>query len=191
MENILLLTEKEQQENAFSDLFEKYKNLVYKTAFLMYGSQEDADEALQEVFIQIYRFLPGYDPQRSAMTTWIHRITINCCLGNKRKHSISLESLEDVDIPALEESVETRVQANIDRRSIRQAIMVLSEKQRAVIVLRYYWDLPYKEIAQILSIPLGTVKSRIDLALKTLGTTFQPSSAEPAKDASSIWERVI
>ena len=184
-------TEKEQHEKAFSDLFEKYKNLVYKTAFLMYGSQEDADEALQEVFIQVYRFLPGYDPQRSAMTTWLHRITINCCLVNKRKHTIPVEPLEDVGIPALEEPVENRVQASIDRQTVRLAIMALSDKQRAVIVLRYYWDLPYKEIAQILTIPLGTVKSRIDLALKTLGITFQPSSAEPAKDASSIWERVL
>lgn len=191
MENTLLPTEKEQQEKAFSDLFEKYKNLVYKTAFLMYGSQEDADEALQEVFIQVYRFLPGYDPSRGAMTTWLYRITINYCLGHRRRQTISPEPLEDVDIPTSEDPVETRVQANIDHRSIRDAIRALSEKQRAVIVLRYYWDLPYKEIAQILSIPLGTVKSRIDLALKTLGTTFQLSSAEPAKDASSIWERVL
>ncbi|HEX7557521.1 MAG TPA: RNA polymerase sigma factor [Leptolinea sp.] len=187
----MLPAKNEKQEKAFSDLFEKYKNLVYKTAFLMFGSKEDADEALQEVFIQVYRFLPGYDPRRGAMTTWLYRITINYCLAHRRKQTISLEPLEDVDILAMQEPVETRVQANIDRRSIRHAIMDLSEKQRVVIILRYYWDLPYKEIAQILSIPLGTVKSRIDLALKTLGTTFQLFSAEPAKDASSIWERVL
>ncbi len=103
MECTLLPTEKEQRQKAFSDLFEKYKNLVYKTAFLMCGSQEDADEALQEVFIQVYRYLPGYDPQRGAMTTWLHRITINYCLGNQRKQTNPYEPLEDMNIPASED----------------------------------------------------------------------------------------
>jgi RNA polymerase sigma-70 factor (ECF subfamily) len=51
---------------------------------------------------------------------------------------------------------------------VQQAIEKLTDKQRAVVILRYFWDLPYAEIAQILDVPLGTVKSRIDLALKTL-----------------------
>lgn len=183
--------EKEQQDKVFSDLFEKYKNLVYKTAFLMFGNHDDADEALQEVFIQVYRFLPGYDPQRGAMTTWLHQITINYCLGHRRKQVIPDEPLDDVNFPELQDSVEIHIQTNMDHQVLQLAIMNLSDKLRAVIVLRYYWYLPYKEIGQILSIPLGTVKSRIDLALKTLGTTYQLSSIEPAKDASSTRERVL
>jgi len=92
---------------------------------------------------------------------------------------------------APEESIEAHLQASIDAQSIRDAILKLSVKLRAVIILRYFWDLSYKEISEVLSIPLGTVKSRIDLALKTLGTSFQSSTSELTKDASSVWERVL
>jgi len=63
----LLPTRTDEHEKAVSDLFDKYKNLVYKTAYLMYGNQEEAEEALQEVFLQVYRFLPGYDPAKEAV----------------------------------------------------------------------------------------------------------------------------
>jgi RNA polymerase sigma-70 factor, ECF subfamily len=191
MELELLPTRKIDHEIAVSGLFEKYKNLVYKTAYLMYGNQEEAEEALQEVFLQVYRFLPGYDPAKGAMTTWLHRITINYCLRHRQKQTISLESLDDLDVVAPGESIEARLQASLDAQSIRDAILTLSGKLRAVIILRYFWDLSYKEISEVLSIPLGTVKSRIDLALKTLGTSFQSSTSELTKDASSIWERVL
>lgn len=191
MERVLLPTRIDEHEKAVSDLFEKYKNLVYKTAYLMYGNQEEAEEALQEVFLQVYRFLPGYDPAKGAMTTWLHRITINYCLRHHQKQAISLESLDDMDVAGPDEPIEAHIQATIDAQSIRDAILRLSSKLRAVIILRYFWDLSYKEISEVLSIPLGTVKSRIDLALKTLGTSFQSSTSELTKDASSIWERVL
>jgi RNA polymerase sigma-70 factor (ECF subfamily) len=191
MERVLLPTRTDEHEKSVSELFDKYKNLVYKTAYLMYGNQEEAEEALQEVFLQVYRFLPGYDPAKGAMTTWLHRITINYCLRHRQNQTISLESLDDLDVIAPEESIETRLQASIDAQSMRDAILKLSGKLRAVIILRYFWDLSYKEISEVLAIPLGTVKSRIDLALKTLGTSFQSSTSELTKDASSIWERVL
>jgi RNA polymerase sigma-70 factor (ECF subfamily) len=191
MERVLLPTRMNEHEKAVGELFEKYKNLVFKTAYLMFGNREEAEEALQEVFLQVYRFLPGYDPAKGAMTTWLHRITINYCLRHRQDHKISLESLDEIDVTSSEESIEAHLQATMDAQWIRDAIPGLSGKLRAVIILRYYWDLSYKEISEVLSIPLGTVKSRIDLALRTLGTYFQSSSAELTKDASSIWERVL
>lgn len=191
MERVLLPTKMDEHEKAVGELFEKYKNLVYKTAYLMYGNREEAEEALQEVFLQVYRFLPGYDPARGAMTTWLHRITINYCLRHRQDQKISFESLDDLDVAASDVSIEAHLLASMDAQSIRNAILGLSAKLRAVIILRYFWDLSYKEISEVLSIPLGTVKSRIDLALRTLGTSFQSSSSELTKDASSIWERVL
>jgi RNA polymerase sigma factor (sigma-70 family) len=73
--------------------------------------------------------------------------------------------LEDIS-PALKSEFPSARLA--EQEILQQAIGKLTDKQRAVIILRYFWDLPYAEIAQILDVPLGTVKSRIDLALKTL-----------------------
>jgi RNA polymerase sigma-70 factor (ECF subfamily) len=191
LERVLLLTKMDEHEKAVAELFEKYKNLVFRTAYLMYGNREEAEEALQEVFLQVYRFLPGYDPAKGAMSTWLHRITINYCLRHRQDQKISIESLDELEVTAPEESIEAHLQASMDAQSIRDAILNLSAKLRAVIILRYFWDLSYNEISEVLVIPLGTVKSRIDLALRTLGTSFQSSSSELTKDASSILERVL
>jgi len=153
---------------AFSELYERYKNLVYKTAYLMLGDRDEADEALQEVFVLVYRSLASYDPQKGALTTWLYRITINYCVGCRRKRQIIAGPLEGEVFTQVEEAVETRLVNLAERDEVRKAILALSEKQRAVVILRYYWNLPYADIAQILAVPLGTVKSRIDLALRTL-----------------------
>ncbi|MBI5563447.1 MAG: hypothetical protein HY870_01025, partial [Chloroflexi bacterium] len=70
-----------------------------------------------------------------------------------------------------------------EQHEVRRAILQLSEKQRIVIILRYYWDLPYAEVAQVLAIPVGTVKSRLDLALKTLSLKLSGPEAGYSKDS--------
>ncbi len=150
---------------AFGTLFEQYKNLVYKTAYLMLGETTEAEDALQEIFVQVYRSLSGFDPRKAAFTTWLYRVTFNYCLNHRRKKHPFTLPLEDIS-PALRSEFPSAQLA--EEEVLQQAIGKLTDRQRAVVILRYFWDLPYAEIAQILDIPLGTVKSRIDLALKTL-----------------------
>jgi RNA polymerase sigma-70 factor, ECF subfamily len=148
---------------AFASLFEQYKNLVYKTAYLVLDERGEAEDALQEVFLLVHKSLSSFDPQKGAFTTWLYRITMNYCLNHrhKRRHS----SLEDVSpTPALDFPSSQLA----DEDAVWQATRSLSDKLQAVVILRYYWDLPYAEIAQVLDVPLGTVKSRLDLALKSL-----------------------
>ncbi len=166
---------------AFESLFEQYKNLVYKTAYLILDDSGEAEDALQEVFLLVHKSLSSFDSRKGAFTTWLHRITVNYCLNHrpKRYHS----SLEDVfptpstDFPGAQLAEED---------AIWQATRSLSDKQQAVVILRYYWDLPYAEIARILEIPLGTVKSRLDLALKTLRKIVEEQ--EPDKGSVSQME---
>jgi RNA polymerase sigma-70 factor (ECF subfamily) len=150
---------------AFALLFEQYKNLVYKTAFLMLGESAEAEDALQDIFVQIYKSLPGFDPGRAAFTTWLYRITFNYCLNHRRKKRYETLPLESISPAPRTEFPGTQL---ADEEFLRQAIGKLTDKQRAVVILRYFWGLPYGEIAQILEIPLGTVKSRLDLAIKAL-----------------------
>ncbi len=152
----------------FAGLFERYKNLVYRTAYLMTGDAAEADEALQEVFVRVYRSLEGYDPQKGAFSTWLHRITINYCLGLRRRRRIETQPLEESRLHAAGERPEAAVERSAEQQAMRRAIARLSPRQRSVLVLRFFWDLPYAEIARILELPLGTVKSRLDLALRSL-----------------------
>ena len=150
---------------AFATLFEQNKNLVYKTAYLMLGDPTEAEDALQEIFVRVYRSLPGFDPGKAAFTTWLYRVTFNYCLNHRRKKHPFTLPLDELSPPLRSEFSVAQL---AEEEVLQQAIGKISDKQRAVVVLRYFWDLPYAQIAQILEIPLGTVKSRLDLALKTL-----------------------
>lgn len=150
---------------AFATLFEQYKNLVYKTAYLMLGDATEAEDALLEVFVRVHKSLPTFDPSKGAFTTWLHRVTINFCLNHRRKRRLTCVPLEDVP---LELHGELLTVDRAEQQAVRQAIGELSEKLRVVVILRYYSDLPYAEIARVLDIPLGTVKSRLDLGIRTL-----------------------
>jgi len=163
---------------AFAALFEQYKNLVYQTAYLLLGDAHEAEDALQEVFLMVHKSLTSFDARKGAFTTWLYRITLNFCLNHRRRRRHA--SLEDVSPAPATDFPATRL---AEEDSLWQATRSLSDKQQAVVVLRYYWELPYAEIASILEVPLGTVKSRLDLALKTLRKILEEQ--EPGKDPIS------
>jgi RNA polymerase sigma-70 factor (ECF subfamily) len=155
-------------EEAFAALFHKHKNLVYKTAYLMLGSADEAEDALQEVFLKVHKSLSTFQPSKGAFTTWLHRITVNHCLNRRRKRRIFALSLDEISPTSLTSHSPSPESKLAEEEAVQQALKRLSEKQRTVAILRYYWELSYAEIAQILDIPVGTVKSRLNLALKTL-----------------------
>jgi RNA polymerase sigma-70 factor (ECF subfamily) len=179
----IILRAQSGDREAFAILFERYKNLVYKTAYLMLGERTEAEDALQEVFVQVYKSLSGFDPRKAAFTTWLHRVTFNHCLNHRRKKRPFTLPLEDIS-PLLKSGFPSTQLA--EEEILQQAIGKLTDKQRAVVTLRYFWDLPYSEIAQILDVPLGTVKSRLDLALKTLRKLLEEQ--EPDKGSVSSME---
>ena len=152
---------------AFAAVFEHTKNLVFHTAYLTLGNYQDAEDILQEVFIQLYHSIGNYDPARAAFTTWLYRITVNRCLNMRRRHSFIVLDQSVLPETPLQESILSESQ-HAEVESVQKALMHLSMKLRVVIVLRYFWDLSNAEIAEILRVPLGTVKSRINLALRSL-----------------------
>jgi RNA polymerase sigma-70 factor (ECF subfamily) len=155
-------------KGAFSDLFHKYKNLVYRTAYLMLDNADDAQDVLQEVFIQVHKSLSTFQPSKGAFTTWLYRITVNHCLNRRRKRRLFVLSFDQVSSALLIDHTSLLENQLAEEEATQQALGQLSEKLRTVVILRYYWELSYAEIAQILDVPVGTVKSRLNLALKTL-----------------------
>ncbi len=169
--NMLIRRSLAGDESAFAALFHQYKNLVFKTAFLMLGNAGEAEDVLQEVFLEVHRSLSSYQASKGAFSTWLHRITVNDCISWQRKwrrgwrrgfmNLASLSHYPEVSVSGHEQTTE-------DIDSVRRALGSISNKLRAVVVLRFYWDLSYAEIAQAVNIPIGTVKSRLNQALQLM-----------------------
>ena len=165
---------------AFEELILKHEKIVYNLALRMMNHSEDAMDISQEVFLKAYRSLSNFD-ERSAFSTWLYRITHNTCIDEirkrKGKQTYSLEEdlesedgsmqrqvADDGDTP--EESLMRKEQ----KSEILRALDTLSEEHKAAIILRDVKGLSYEEIAEILELSLGTVKSRINRARNQLKT---------------------
>ena len=162
----LIQRSKAGDQIAFGEIFEQYKNLVYKTAYLLLDNPHEAEDALQEIFVKVYRSLDTYQPSKGAFSTWLHRITVNHCLNQRRRALPAPDTLEKAG--SVSQPLRTLEDQFADEETIQQALNRLSVKLRAVIVLRYYHELAYAEIAQILEIPLGTVQSRLNQGMKKI-----------------------
>ena len=177
------LTEKWQHGdvNAFETLYRQYEKLVFRTAYLITGSKEAAEDALQEVFVSVWRSRHTYDPGKGKFTTWLHRITVNQCSKRKPGKTPATVSLEEkgVDLPEVKRSQPDDILVSkLEYDRLVKAMDALDTKHRSVLVLRYFNDLPYQEIAEALEIPLGTVKSRLNQSLRYLKEQMNSGEAE-------------
>ena len=171
------LTEKWQSGDvsAFEALFQRHQELVFKTAYLMTDDKEEAKDILQEVFITVWKSRSTFNPAKGKFTTWLHRITVNQCLMKRRKKQPVLVSLEEArdwgfDLPDTRDSElpEESLMSKWRYERLAAAIGSLDGKHRPVLILRYFNDLSYDEIVQVMGIPLGTVKSRLNQAIRML-----------------------
>ena len=153
---------------AFEALFQQYKRVVLKNAYLMTASRTEAEDILQEVFVSVWKSRRSFNPDKGKFTTWLHKITTNKCLEKQRKKrpgSLPLEALSCIETGGGQEEELMKKQ---EYEKLMQIVNSLDRNHRAVLVLRYFNELSYEEIARTMSIPLGTVKSRIYVALKIL-----------------------
>lgn len=162
---------------AFTSLFRHYKKMVYRTAYLITGDREAAKDVLQEVFISVWKSRYSFNPKLGKFTTWLHRITVNHCARIRRKKNISFPSMEELNEKGLQPnenpaSVEEVMINRVEYNNFLHALNELDSKHRTVVVLRYFNDLSCDEVAGITGIPLGTVKSRLHYALKSLRQTL-------------------
>lgn len=167
--------------SAFETLYRQYEKLVFRTAYLIIGSKEAAEDALQEVFVSVWRFRHTYDPSKGKLTTWLHRITVNQCSRGKARKVPAAVSLEEkgIDLPEMKRSQPEDILVNkLEYDRLLKAMDSLDTKHRSVLVLRYFNDLSYQEIAEALEIPLGTVKSRLNQSLRCLKVQMNPGEAE-------------
>ncbi len=172
-ESEIIRKARDGDEKAFEFIVKKYQNRVANLIFKIIGDSSVVEDLTQEVFLRVIESLREYK-FGSALYTWIYRITVNICIDEIRKRQRSRAySLSDVlsQNPRAEPSyspVEKVVEQRELRELIEKAISKLPVEYKTVIVLREFEDLPYEEIAKILKISIGTVKSRIFRARKLL-----------------------
>ena len=151
---------------AFDPLVKKYERVLFAVALRLVGDYEDARDATQNAFVRAYESLDRYDPNRKFFS-WIYRIAVNECLNlnrGRRPHELLTERV-DTRVGPLEALERTETRARIDA-----ALKALTFEYREVIVLRHFADLSYEEIAEAVSAPSQTVKSRLFSARQKLAS---------------------
>jgi RNA polymerase sigma-70 factor (ECF subfamily) len=160
-------------ERAFRKVLESHYTLIYSVVRGVAGQHGETDDIVQEVFIKIFRALGDFRGD-SRLSTWIYRIARNEALNaieRRRPQVIPIDDCEE--LPASGESPETSYRQRVSRERLERLMDRLEEKQRVAIELRYIGDKSYEEIAEIMGIPLGTVKTyiyRAKLSLKRMMT---------------------
>ena len=148
----------------FEELFKLHQRRVYAVCLRMTGNTAEAEDLLQEVFIQVFRKLGSFRGE-SAFTTWLHRLTVNHVLMHFRKRQSRKEQLtEDGELP--EQVIKSRKTSFpiLDRIALNEAIVKLAPGYRAVFVLHDVEGLQHLEIANLLGCSVGTSKSQLHKA---------------------------
>lgn len=176
---------------ALEQLYDRYSVLVFSVALRILHDQVLAEDVTQEVFLRLWRRPQSYDPARGRFLSWLMSITRNRAIDERRRitrrlkvedgssdATEGLQSLDRLDDPELAASI------GDERRTVRAAMATLPDPQRRVIELAYFAGLTQTEIAELTGTPLGTVKTRVRLAMNKLRVALK--DARPLR--SSIRE---
>ncbi len=148
---------------AFEVLVKRHQARVLKICFRYLGDASSAQDAAQNAFVALYRYLPKYRPQ-GQFQPLLSRISLNQCrmIARARKPPLRAEPAAPVEAP------DAQILRSEQRRELQLALSKLPERHRKVVALRFGGELSYQEIADILQIPIGTVRSRLSDGLAKL-----------------------
>jgi RNA polymerase sigma-70 factor (ECF subfamily) len=154
----------EGNDRAFKALVEKYHALVYSVVRGIMGQHDEVEDVSQEVFIKIYRKLGTYRGD-ARLSTWIYRIARNEAINAVSKSRPRLETIdESIEYAGKAHNPEKGLEQKHSKRIVEELLALLDDRQRIAIELRYMGEKSYGEIAEIMEIPIGTVKTYIHRA---------------------------
>ncbi len=156
-------------ERAFAALVTRYQAAVFNLAYRMLGDAGEAEDAAQEVFLRIYRRLATYDPEH-RFSTWVLSIASHYCIDLLRRKKPWLVPLENISnwMRARSRGPEASALAQEQQDTVRNLLARLPEHYRLVLLLRYWHDLGYEEIAEVVDLPVSTIKARLHRARNAL-----------------------
>ncbi len=149
---------------AFDQIILRYQRRALMTAWRLLGNREDAQDAAQEVFLRLYRYMHRFD-EKHDLLPWLYRMTVNVCHDLHRKRSLDNGlALEEVNPPSTDVDPAGEITRAEQRRIIQRALKTLTEKERAAVVLRDIEGVSTKNVAGILGSSETTVRSQISSA---------------------------
>lgn len=172
---------------AWEEIVQRYHRRIYNLCYRFAGSADDAQDLTQEVFIRMYRTLNSYDVGRGAFMTWITTLTRNLLVDHFRKtkndrltDSLDASASDHEDAMPIGDRIpdggpppDSGVQSRETKETVHQALQKLSPELREAVILRDLQDMDYREIATVLKVPEGTVKSRINRGRAELARLLQ------------------
>lgn len=167
------------RETAFLRLFDDHHAPLFRFAWRLTGSISDAEDIVQECFLSLLRPGSTYDPGRTPIRTYLYGAARNQWLKRQRRAALAAETEAD---PATDRSPETELLAGEVQDAVALAIGQLPDTQREALILAHYEQLPLAEIARILQIEVGAVKSRLERARACLRETLA-AYAPPQRSA--------
>lgn len=178
-------------DSAFEPLVETYQTAIYNLCYRMLGDSAEAEDAAQEAFLRAYAQLRRYDPTRS-FKTWLFSIASHYCIDRLRKRRLTWLSIDDEALPphpALHEQApgpEEMTARHEHSAAVQKLLARLSPDDRSVIVMRYWYDLSYEEIAEATGATVSAVKSRLHRARVAMGEMMTEPRHSPARLALSV-----
>ena len=166
----LILKIQDGSLDALGEIYDRHRHLVYRTALAICSDPEAAADLLQDVFLRLHRFAARIDPDR-PLEPWLYRVTANQTYTWVKRHqrwSHPLEEIAEWLSSGLKHSPQYITEQDDESKRIQAAIAKLSLPHRVVVVMYYINDLSLHEIAEILEIPEGTVKSRLHYGRRAL-----------------------
>jgi RNA polymerase sigma factor (sigma-70 family) len=169
-EEILRKFQDEKTRNeAFNLLLNKYQQKIYWHIRRMVIDHDDADDLSQDVFVKVWKNLPGFRSD-AQLYTWMYRIATNECITfinkKKQKNNISLDDVAYELADTLADS--SYFNGDQAQKKLQQALLTLPEKQKLVFNMKYYEDMKYEEISQVLGTSVGALKASFHLAVKKI-----------------------
>jgi len=174
-EQELVLALKQRENQAFSTLYDNYAGALYSIIKqIITDNNELASDVLQEVFINIYRKIDTYDQTKGRLFTWMLNIARNASIDMLRSKSYQ-NSQKNQELPdnVYKSTANQSTQLNVDNIGLKKVLEKLKPEHRVLMELAYFKGFTHEEIAEMMSIPLGTVKTRIRNALLQLREYLQ------------------
>ena len=164
------------REEALGVLYDRYHRQCFSFGLRILGSEQDAEEAVQETFVRVWRRATQYDSSRAGVGSWVLSITRNLCIDELRRRRRRVPELPNLDgafeVPSTERT-DTEAERLIIGAHVRGALSGLPSDQRSAIELVYFHGLSSQEVGRILDVPAPTVRSRLRLGLLKLGGILQ------------------
>ena len=178
---------KRGEEAAFAEILGRYRGAIYNLCYRMTRNAEDARDLAQEVFIKVFSLLDRFD-ENYAFSSWLFRIATNHCIDHLRRNRLRFLSLDgatgqdgeeyELQLPDAGPGPDVVLQRKQVLERLDEVINELPPHYKAITLLRHDQQLSYEEIAEVLSLPLGTVKARIHRARQQIQRLLAARSYE-------------